>query len=80
MDNGRLINDYEEIDPNTCCMCFVSFEEDLLDGCGAEWISCPCRRWLHEDYAEGYVVDKNRKEHYCLIVLIFYQHIYEFWL
>jgi len=36
VDNGRsrLANDNEEIDPNTSCMCFISFEDDALDGCG----------------------------------------------
>jgi len=26
----------EEIDPNICCMYFVTFEEDTLEGTGAE--------------------------------------------
>jgi len=48
VDNKRLANDNEEIDSNTCGMCFVSFE-DVLEGGGAEWIPCSCGRWLHED-------------------------------
>ena len=33
--SGRLANDNEKVDPHTCCMCFVSFKEDALDGGGA---------------------------------------------
>jgi len=50
-------------------MCLVSFEEDVLDGGGAEWIPCPCGRWLHDDCAEGCVRDKNGKERYCPICI-----------
>ena len=28
----------EVIDPNKCCMCFVTYEDDVLDVAGAEWI------------------------------------------
>ncbi len=27
-------------DPDVCCMCFSTYEEDLLDGAGLDWISC----------------------------------------
>ena len=57
-NDGRLSNDREDtIDPNTCCMCFVLYEENLLPG--AVWIPCPCGRWLQEDCAEGYLLDKD---------------------
>jgi len=68
VDNS-LANDNEEIDPNTCCMCFVLFEEDVLDGGEAKWIPCLCGRWLHKDCAEGCVTDKSGKEHYCPICI-----------
>ena len=29
-------------DPNMCCMCFSNFEDDMLDGCGADWLEYPC--------------------------------------
>ena len=41
----------EEIDANECCMCFGTYEDDIMEGAGAEWISCACGRWLHEDFA-----------------------------
>lgn len=46
------LSSIETIDPNTCCMCFTSYKDDVYEGLGAEWISCPCGRWLHEDCAE----------------------------
>ena len=36
--NPVLLN--ESIDPNVCCMCFGSYEDDVMDGYGAEWIDC----------------------------------------
>ncbi len=55
----------EEIDPNKCSMCFVSYEDDILEGAGAEWIFCKCGRWLHEDCVEDVVKDSTEDEHYC---------------
>ena len=55
----------EVIDPNKCCMCFVTYEDDVLDGAGAEWISCKCGRWLHEDCVEDVVKDSTGDERYC---------------
>ena len=45
------------IDVNTCCMCFDTYENDVLEGNGAEWIDCACGRWLHLDCAEDCVED-----------------------
>jgi len=53
------------IDPNKCCMCFVSYEDDVLKGAGTEWIFCKCGRWLHEDCVEDVVVDSNGEECFC---------------
>ena len=52
----------EVIDPNKCCMCFVSYDDDILDGAGAEWIFCKCGRWLHEDSVEDVVEDNAGDE------------------
>jgi len=65
----RLANDNEDIDPNTCVMCFTTYGEDGLAGNGAVWISFPCGRWLHEDCAEKCVADKDQKECYCPICI-----------
>ena len=55
----------EVIDPNKCCMCFVTYEDDVLDGAGAEWIFCKCGRWLHESCVEDVVKDSTGDERYC---------------
>ena len=55
------------IDVNVCCMCFETYENDVLEGNGAEWIDCARGRWLHLDCAEDHVVNSNGKEQpYCL--------------
>ena len=55
----------ESIDPNICCMCFGSFEDDVCNGDGAGWVSCNCGRWLHEDCVEDYVVNESGAELFC---------------
>lgn len=37
------------IDPNQCCLCFRTFEEDEMEKTGMEWVEYVCKRWLHED-------------------------------
>ena len=32
----------EVIELNKCCMCFVNYEDDIIDGAGAEWTFCKC--------------------------------------
>ena len=46
-------------------MCFVTYEDDVLDGAGVEWISRKCGRWLHEDCVEDVVKDNTGDECYC---------------
>ena len=38
------------IDPNVCCTCFGSYDDDA--GTGREWLQCQCGRWMHEDCVE----------------------------
>ena len=46
-------------------MCFGTYEDDIMEGAGAEWISCACGRWLHEDCAENRVIDSSGCERFC---------------
>ena len=46
-------------------MCFESYENDVLERNGAEWIDCACGRWLHLDCAEDCVEDSFGKQRYC---------------
>ena len=61
----RRLQMSEEIDLNECCMCFGTYEDDIMEGAGAEWISCACGRWLHEDCAENRVIDSSGCERFC---------------
>ena len=55
------------IDPNQCCVCFRTFEEDEMQKTGMEWVECACKRWLHEDCIDHDVinVDVDGKELLC---------------
>ena len=44
-----------------CCVSFSTYEEDILDGAGLDWISCACGQWLHEDCAEDRESDDEGK-------------------
>ena len=46
-------------------MCFGTYEDDIMERAGAEWISCACGRWLHEDCAENRVIDSSGCERFC---------------
>ena len=43
------------------CMCFSNFEDDVLDGCGADWLDCACGQWLHCDCVEDCMTDRYGK-------------------
>ena len=58
-----------DIDLNTCCTCFVRYEDDIIRGAGTEWISCACGRWLHEDCAEDCVAGDQGNDCTCPICL-----------
>ena len=55
----------ETIDTNVCCTCFRTYDEDVLEGTGADSIACACGRWLHEDCAEDCVQDDSGNDHFC---------------
>ena len=55
----------DSIDVNVCCMCFVHYDDDVLEGSGADWIFCKCGRWLHEDCMEDFVKDNEGIEQFC---------------
>ena len=55
----------DEIDVNVCCMCFGSYEDDVREGFGAEWMKCPCGRWLHVECIEDSIVDSSGQSRFC---------------
>jgi len=65
MNGSGQNEDDKSIDPDTCCMCFVRYEDDVLEGFGAEWINCRCDRWMHEDRVEETVMDSDGQQRFC---------------
>ena len=59
----------ENIDESRCCVCFTTYEEDVLQGSGKDWVMCACTRWLHEECAEDCVLDSTGKERLCPLCL-----------
>ena len=64
----------EEIDPNVCCMCFITFEEDTCEGTGVKWLPCHCGRWLNKDCAKECIADSDGMSITVHFVLIFYHY------
>ena len=42
VNGGGHNKDDDSIDTDTCCMCFGRYEDDVLEGVGAEWIYYRC--------------------------------------
>ena len=61
----QSVENGDGIDANVCCMYFVHYNEDVIEGSGADWIYCKCGRWLHEDCVEDVVKDSEGVERYC---------------
>ena len=51
------------IDANTCCVCFETYEDDVKEENGREWIECSCGRWLHEDCS---FMEPSMPNEFCL--------------
>ena len=43
-------------------MCFGTYEDDVLEATGAQWIYCKCGSWIHEDYVEE---SNDGDQRYC---------------
>ena len=54
-----------DFDPNQCCVCFRTYEEDVLEETEFNWIKCVCERWVHEDCINEIIMDKNGRELIC---------------
>ena len=57
----QAMHQVDNIDDGECCMCFTTYEEDIRDQSGKEWVQCACGRWLHKDC----VLDNDGKERLC---------------
>ena len=57
------------IDDSECCVCFMTYEEDIANQSGKDWVACTCGRWLHEDCAEDCILDSAGEERLCPLCL-----------
>ena len=55
----------EAIDDSRCCVCFITYEDDVLNKTGKDWVGCVCGRWLHEECMEESCLDSTGKERLC---------------
>ena len=55
----------DTIDESRCCVCFTSYEDDVKERTGKDWVMCACSRWLHEECADDCVLDNTGKERLC---------------
>ena len=56
----------EEIDTNQCQICFRTYEDDIVEETGEDWIECACGRWVHESCVDyDIVVDASGREKIC---------------
>ena len=54
-----------DFDQNQCCICFRTYEEDVLEKTEFNWVKCVCERWVHEDCVSEIVLDKNGRKLIC---------------
>ena len=59
-EEGKVNND-----DTICCECNVSYEDDVGNSCGEEWVHCACKRWIHENCIDKVVIDADGKERFC---------------
>ena len=58
-DHSRDKNS-DSFDENQCCVCFRTYEDDVIEDTCLDWLQCACKRWLHEeciDYDIGHNAD-----------------------
>jgi hypothetical protein len=53
------------INDSECCECLCSYDDDVRDCTGAEWLQCSCGRWLHEECVDRVDHDSNGNELLC---------------
>ena len=59
----------DSIDDSECCVCFMTYEEDIANKSGKDWVACACGRWLHKDCAEDCILDNAGEERLCPLCL-----------
>ena len=49
------------------CVCFRTYEEDVLEETKFNWVKCVYKRWIHEDCISEIVMDKNGRPILCTL-------------
>lgn len=55
---------------NECCECLRTYNEDIRQGTGVEWVQCSCGRWLHEECIDSILQDADGKERFCSFCVV----------
>ena len=53
-----------KINLNICCTCDGSYDQDVVEGTGVNWLACACGRWLHKECVDDCIRDEE-KDHIC---------------
>ena len=59
-EEGNVVNE-----DAICCECNVSYEDDVCNGSGEDWVRCACKRWIYENRIDEVVIDTDGKECFC---------------
>jgi len=62
---GSKAGKAREINLNICCRCDGLYDQDVVEGTGANWLVCACGRWLHEECVDACIRNES-KDHICL--------------
>ncbi len=56
----------EDINFDERCVCFRTYQDDIVEQTGLEWVQCACTRWLHEECIDYSVtVNEHGEELLC---------------
>ena len=47
-----------------------TYQDDVDQETGRDWVQCPCGRCTHEDCVEDSVTDLDGKERFCLVATV----------
>ena len=60
---GRLLED--KTNTSQCTVCFGTYDDDVTEQTGRDWLERACNRWLHEECVMGVVIDPSEQERLC---------------
>jgi len=48
-----------------CSECLGSYQQDIEENNGAEWVRCGCSQWMHEDCIDQFMTGTDGKDRMC---------------